>query len=80
MPPVPRAGGRRLPYLRGRGVRLMHAFLHWLNVEYWSVSWPNVFAPSFWTLIGVGVSHLSLRRQQKRHHDEHMQALGKDKR
>lgn len=53
----------------------MSAFLHWANVEYWQQSWPNVFAPSFWTLLGVGMSHVLLRRQQKAHHREHMEAL-----
>jgi hypothetical protein len=53
----------------------MHALLNWLNTEYWGQSWPNIFAPSIWTLLGIGLSHLSLRRLHKKQHAEHMQAL-----
>lgn len=37
--------------------------------------WSNVFAPNAWTVVGLLLSHLGLRRLAKRHHDEHMQAL-----
>lgn len=42
---------------------MIASFLHWLNVEYWTASWPNVFAPSFWTLLGIGLSHYKLNKQ-----------------
>lgn len=36
----------------------------------WAAMWPNVFAPSFWTLAGILASHLSLRRLHNRRFDE----------
>lgn len=37
-------------------------------VQAWSDLWPNVVAPSVWTLFGVGLSHWRLRRKQDQHH------------
>lgn len=48
---------------------------HSINLDLWGPMWPNVFAPNFWTLVGVAASHLHLSRLQRKHHDEHMQAL-----
>jgi hypothetical protein len=57
-----------------------HEFIHWINVEYWSASWPNVFAPSFWTLLGMTVSHAHLAHRQRKHHDDLLERLNlKDK-
>lgn len=50
-------------------------FLHWLNVEYWSVSWPNVFAPSVWTLFGILIADLHNIRQMRKMHVGHNKAL-----
>ena len=43
---------------------------HWLNTEYWAPSWPNIFAPSVWTLAGIGVAHWRTRVHMRRHHEE----------
>ena len=44
--------------------------LHWLNVEYWGQSWPNIFAPSVWVLPAVVISHIKAARQRERHHED----------
>lgn len=36
----------------------------------WSAMWPNIFAPSFWTIIGIAASHWHLRKHVNRKHDE----------
>lgn len=36
----------------------------------WNDLWPNTVAPSLWTLLAVGVSHLRQHRQRQRHHEE----------
>lgn len=41
---------------------------HWLNVELWGPMWPNMFAPSAFTLTGLIVSHIKRARQAERHH------------
>ena len=41
---------------------------HWLNTELWGPMWPNMFAPSFVTLVAVVVSHLKRTRQAEHHH------------
>lgn len=43
---------------------------HWLNTELWGPMWPNMFAPSAFTLIGLVVSHIKRARQAERHHQE----------
>lgn len=53
--------------------------LHLLHSLY-SAMWSNIWAPSAWTLVSVGVSHLALRRLHKKHHAEQMTALQKDSR
>lgn len=40
--------------------------LHWFNFEYWSVSWPNIFAPSVWTLLGFIVADIRHDRRMRR--------------
>lgn len=48
--------------------------IHWLNVEYWAPSWPNIFSPNIWTLAGLAL-HLAvtvihrerLHRDMKQH-------------
>jgi hypothetical protein len=44
--------------------------LHWLNSEYWGVSWPNIFAPSVWTVLAIVVSHIRASRQRERQQAE----------
>lgn len=44
--------------------------LHWLNFEYWQQSWPNIFAPSVWTLAGIALAHWRTRVHLARHHQE----------
>ena len=36
----------------------------------WDQLWPNVIAPSAWTILAVVVSHVRARRQRERHHAE----------
>ena len=43
-------------------LQYLHAF--------WNDLWPNVVAPSLWTLLAVIVSHLKRTRQAERHHQE----------
>lgn len=50
----------------------MSAFLHWLNVEYWAASWPNVFAPNVWTIAAV-LLHLAVTWIQRER--QHLQAM-----
>ena len=53
-------------------------FLHWLNTELWGPLWPNVMAPSAWTLAAVIGTHLRAARQRERQHremKEHVAAL-----
>lgn len=47
-----------------------HAIIHWFNTEYWFPSWPNIFAPSVWTLLGIAYHHISIRNLHQKHHDE----------
>lgn len=51
---------------------MINAFFHWLNVEYWTASWPNIFAPSVWTLLGLAAHHVSIKNMHERHHNEQM--------
>lgn len=44
--------------------------LHWLNVEFWSPMWPNMFAPSLVTLPVVIVTHVRASRQRRRNHED----------
>jgi hypothetical protein len=32
--------------------------------------WPNIFAPGFWTILGIAVSHWRIRKHVNRKHDE----------
>lgn len=50
----------------------MHSFLHWLNVEYWGPSWPNIFAPNAWTILAIVISHLHIYYLHLKHHNELM--------
>lgn len=36
----------------------LHEFLHWFNMEYWGTSWPNIFAPSVYTILGFVVADI----------------------
>ena len=29
----------------------------------WAAMWPNIFAPSWWTLLGIGLSHAHTHRK-----------------
>ena len=52
--------------------------LHWLNTELWGPLWPNMIAPSVWTLLAVIGTHLRATRQRERQHREmkdHVAAL-----
>ena len=50
----------------------MGGFTHWFNVEYWAVSWPNIFAPSLWTLLGILASHVHSEMMHNKRQDEIM--------
>lgn len=36
--------------------------------------WQNVMPPSFWTLLGISLSHIHTHRKLNSHHKENMQA------
>lgn len=40
---------------------------HWL-AALWGALWPNVFAPSLWTILAVGAAHVRASRQRARQH------------
>lgn len=42
----------------------------WLNVHLWGPMWPNVFAPSVFTLLGIAASHIRSARQRRKQHEE----------
>jgi hypothetical protein len=45
----------------------MMAFLnHWLLGDLWSPMWPNIFAPSAFSIGAVALSHLRLRAHVSR--------------
>lgn len=44
--------------------------IHWFNIELWQNLWPNIMAPSAFTLLGVLWSHIKLRDLHERHHQE----------
>jgi hypothetical protein len=37
-----------------------------LAAQLWGSLWPNVFAPSLWTLLGIGAHHAASRRQHEK--------------
>lgn len=46
---------------------------------FWDDLWPNVIAPSVWTLAAIVVSHVKRTAQAERHHremKEHVSAAG----
>lgn len=43
--------------------------MHWLSWLYSSM-WSNMWAPSMWTLFGIGLSHVHLKRHVNRKHAE----------
>lgn len=43
---------------------------HWLYIEAWQPMWPNIFAPSFFTLLGVLLSHIKMHRHVSNKHAE----------
>ena len=42
---------------------MAHHLLH----DFWAAMWPNIFAPSFWTLVGIAVAHIAGKRNLKKH-------------
>jgi hypothetical protein len=36
----------------------------------WDQLWPNVIAPSAWTILAVVISHIRAARQRERHHQD----------
>lgn len=50
----------------------MIGFWHWVDIEYWAQSWPNIFAPSAWTLLGISISHAHMVWLHNKHHNELM--------
>ena len=47
--------------------------------SFWNDLWPNVVAPSVWTLLAIAVSHVKRARQAERHHQDmkrHVAATG----
>lgn len=43
---------------------------HWLNAEIWGPMWPNMFAPSAFTLGAVIIAHIRTRRLARRNHED----------
>jgi hypothetical protein len=54
---------------------MLMTLLHWLNVEYWGVSWPNIFAPSVWTVLAIVIAHIHLLKRQDKHHKAQLHAI-----
>lgn len=48
----------------------MFGIIHWLNVEIWGPMWPNIFAPSIFTLFGILISHIKMHRHINKKHAE----------
>lgn len=48
-----------------------HAFFAFLNRDVWGPMWPNVFAPSVFTVLGIAVSHFKL----KKHHNTAVKSI-----
>ncbi|MEY9837099.1 hypothetical protein [Streptacidiphilus sp. EB103A] len=44
---------------------------HWLVTDWWIPSWPNIFAPSAPTLLGVLWGHLRLKAHVTAHSTTH---------
>lgn len=49
----------------------MGAIIAWLNRDIWGPMWPNVFAPSVFTVLGIAISHVRL----KAHHERKLNEL-----
>jgi hypothetical protein len=47
---------------------MIHALLHWLNTEYWGQSWPNIFAPSIYTLPAVVIAYFKSKQHRNKLH------------
>lgn len=50
--------------------------MHWLK-GIWDAMWPNIFAPSFFTVLGISLSHWQQTRRANRHHEELKQHITK---
>jgi len=44
--------------------------IHWLNIHLWGPIWPNMVAPSVWTLFGISLSHFRMKKHVNTKHDE----------
>jgi hypothetical protein len=44
--------------------------IHWLNVEFWSPMWPNVFSPNVWTIAAIVLHLAATLVQRERQHRE----------
>jgi len=42
---------------------------HWAKAV-WDAMWPNIFAPSFFTLLGYSLGHWRLRKHIDRRHEQ----------
>lgn len=49
----------------------MGSVLH-LAHNLYSAMWSNMWAPSIWTLLGIGISHIHQVWLHNKHHDELM--------
>lgn len=52
-----------------------HEFLVWFNNEYWATSWPNIFAPSLYTILGFVVADMRNARRHKAQKLHHVNAV-----
>jgi len=43
--------------------------MHYLSFI-WAAMWPNIFAPGFWTIFGIGLSHWRMHKHVSAKHDE----------
>lgn len=43
--------------------------MHLLS-DLWQAMWPNIFAPSFFTVLGIFISHFKIKGHVNRKHDE----------
>lgn len=49
----------------------LHEVLVWFNTEYWGTSWPNIFAPSIYTILGFVLADIRNERRAKATRQHH---------
>lgn len=44
----------------------------------WDSLWPNMIAPSLWTLLGIGIAHVRTHRKLDAHHEDLKQHVSQE--